>query len=110
MSIDSVIVMSNNKVNAVLSKMNKNELYELCKTQQEDMKFLKYRVDGLNDDKSNQRFLIDQYRIAIQSNNEEKKQLTDDIKKIKDIMSIFDYEPNDDDDHINKIKKIVDRY
>ena len=60
------------KTDAVISKMNKNELYELCKTQQEDLKFLKYRVDSLNEDKSNQRFLIDQYRIAI--NNEDKKQ------------------------------------
>ena len=38
------------------------------------------------------------------------KQMKDDLEKIKDIVSIFDYEPNDDDDHINKIKKIVDRY
>ena len=60
------------KTDAVISKMNKNELYELCKTQQEDLKFLKYRVESLNEDKSNQRFLIDQYRIAI--NNEDKKQ------------------------------------
>ena len=29
------------KTDAVISKMNKNELYESCKTQQEDLKFLK---------------------------------------------------------------------
>eukprot|EP01051_Picozoa_sp_SAG22_P011507 SAG22_NODE_1114_length_5527_cov_206.317797_2_plen_109_part_00 len=48
--------------------------------------------------------------FTIRECRKEKKQLTDDINKIKDIMSIFDYEPNDDDDHINKIKQIVDRY
>ena len=99
------------KTDAVISKMNKNELYELCKTQQEDLKFLKYRVNSLNEDKSNQRFLIDQYRIAINTNNEDKKQLTDDFKKIKDIMSTFDYESNgDDDDFINNIKQVIDKY
>eukprot|EP01051_Picozoa_sp_SAG22_P031974 SAG22_NODE_13241_length_413_cov_0.732484_1_plen_41_part_01 len=41
-------------------------------------------MDGLNEDKSNQRFLIDQYRIAINTNNEDKKQLTDDLQNIKD--------------------------
>eukprot|EP01051_Picozoa_sp_SAG22_P024554 SAG22_NODE_6861_length_802_cov_3.157895_1_plen_86_part_00 len=33
-----------------------------------------------------------------------------DLKKIKDIMSTFDYESGDDDDFINNIKQIIDKY
>eukprot|EP01051_Picozoa_sp_SAG22_P027401 SAG22_NODE_9152_length_607_cov_0.988189_2_plen_121_part_00 len=48
--------------------------------------------------------------VEISDHIHKQKQLTDDIKKLKDIMSIFDYEHTGDDDDINKIKKIVDRY
>eukprot|EP01051_Picozoa_sp_SAG22_P000204 SAG22_NODE_4_length_44774_cov_362.122149_25_plen_85_part_00 len=48
--------------------------------------------------------------VEISDHIHKQKQLTDDLKKIKDIVSIFDYEPNDDDDHINNIKQIIDKY